>query len=201
MNNVGDLNSVCEFILNWFGVNGDYSGNPLDQTIAYPISFVTLNQKLGGLWKDGAHPITCQTEHHRSDLGLFAIQNIIQNPMKFNTENEVIGVIFEDQGVTNFGYRISEPDQTWVNGAWSDMTEGPWRKIDEKLEDILVYFLFINFCFLATSQQDLPPSEAKEKANKILWSKKVHAAERPVWTNDRQDILRFPDLGFNLAKP
>ena len=202
MNEVGNLKTVCEFILNWFGVDGTYPGDPLNDADINPDCFVTLNSMLGGLWNVGEHPIKCLTQHHRSNLGLFAIQNIIENPVNFKLDDDgVIGVIFEDQGVTNFGFRKEEPSQALVCGAWSDMTDGPWRKIDDRLEDILVYFLFTNFCFLATSDRDLVDDEAKEKANTLLWCKTVHAAPRPVWTNESRDILRFPDLGFSLAKP
>lgn len=201
MEEVGSLQDVCEFILDWFGVQGAYPGKPLNPAVTYPEPIVRLNEMLGGLWHDGDHPIKCQTEHHRSHLGLFAIQNVIENPVNYDLGDRVIGIIFEDQGVCNFGYCLDDPDQIWVEGAWSDMTDGPWRRMEERFEDILAYSLFSNFCFLATSERDLEVSEAKEKAHSLLWCKTVHLAPRPVWTNESRDILRFPDLGFNLVKP
>ena len=142
--------ALCDFVLGWYDLSEPLGGAPLDPDAPVPVVARILNDKLGALWHPADHPIG----ENRRYRGLFDCQNVLINPTEYVEDIAasygkggavVACALAENQGVTNFGFALDDPDGTvYVSGDWLD-DSGPWRPTDGFIEDAFAMWLLVNF--------------------------------------------------------
>ena len=200
---VGD---ACDFVSRWLGVTEDLSGPDLGKG-NYPDSIKLLNSRFGKLWHSQDHALRKVLNDPACPLHLLEYQDIILSPSDYEADSDgVIDIVWENQAVWGFGYRLPDLETLWVTGDWSDgvRTEfsEKWRAVHARVDDCIIFTLLSNLCVFGATLDDWddPPTSRPAETDLLVWRHAAWKGFAGFWVDRDFTMLHYAGMGPTIHR-
>jgi len=186
---ISNVDEACTFILNWFGLKGSHEGSQIQLPFEVPQAMKVVNRRLGRLW------LNEPTE-------IFRGQDELISPLLYELgPDDIVPIIWENQGVWGCGFQPETGSQLWVTGDWPDDRCGmrAWRSTVDAVDTAIIFVMLGNAVW-ATDNCEMDEDDNKPPhADCLLWAFAPFAGFHGFWTDRDMTLLRMQGTGWGVT--